>query len=466
MRRRTLVRRQEHVHPDGVGEAAPELGPVGCRDDDHRSEGGHGARVIVEGMRHFQRSRPVLSVLLSIPVAAGLLVGSVAPASAATTIDDTAFGLHVPRISSGVTPTASYGAIRLWDSGVAWGQVEQRRGTYWWVGLDRAIAAANAQGAEVLYVLGSTPTWAAKQKKQGTYPNRGAASSPKRLNDWRRWVRAVVLRHGDSIDAYQIWNEANLQTFWQGSPARMARLTLEATRIIRRLDPTAKIVAASSTVRLTAAFHRFFPAYLTQLRKRGWPVDVFAIHTYGPSTATPALRAAYVRTTRKALRKAHAPARPLWDTEVNYGIKGPGSRYPDKDIGGKKAARYVAQTYLDSIRLRVARTYWYSWSRKTDLLGVVMAPGTPGATAYQSVFDWTDRGRVTCRTGKPNSCRVGKGGVRAEVAWTSAGRARPFVVPANATRACDPLRVCRAVTPGSTVKVGRMPIWFGPGTPT
>ncbi len=153
-------------------------------------------------------------------------------------------------------------------------------------------------------------------------------------------MTAVVTRYNASIDAYQIWNEANLTSFWQGTPRRMARLTLEAKRIIRRLDPTAEVVAASSTVRLTSAFNRFFPSYLKELRRVGWPVDVFAIHTYGPSTATPALRATYVARVRTALRDAHAPIRPLWDTEVNYGIKGPGSHYPDKDIGGNKACAF------------------------------------------------------------------------------------------------------------------------------
>jgi len=420
---------------------------------------------MVEEMRPDLRMRPALSALLSIPVAAALLVGTAPPASAATSVDDTAFGLHVPRISTGVVPTVPYGTVRLWDSGVTWGQVEQRRGKYWWVGLDRAVGAANAQGAEIMYVLGSTPTWAASNKRQGTYPNRGAASSPARLKDWRRWVRAVVQWHGNSIDSYQIWNEANLDTFWQGSPARMARLTLEAKRIIRNLDPTAKVVAASSTVRLTSSFDRFFPAYLKQLRKRGWPVDVFAIHTYGPSTSKPALRATYVVRARKALRAARAPARPLWDTEVNYGIKGPGPRYPDKDIGGRKAAAYVAQTYLDSIRLRVARTYWYSWSRKTDLLGITMTAGTPGATAYQSVFDWTVGAQVTCRTGRPNSCVIRRDGARTEVAWTSSGPTRRYIVPAYATRSCDAMGGCRAVQPGSTVRVGRMPLWFGAAAP-
>jgi polysaccharide biosynthesis protein PslG len=407
-------------------------------------------------------ARNAMALLTALTVAGTLLIGNAASADAASYIDDTTFGLHVPRIADGAVPSVSYGTVRLWDSGVSWGQVEQRKGGYWWVGLDRAIGAANAQGAEILYVLGSTPTWAASNRSQGTYPNRGAASNPRSLTDWKRWVTAVVRRHGNSIDSYQIWNEANLRTFWQGTPAQMARLTLAAKRIIRNLDPTAKVVAASSTVRLTSAFNRFFPAYLTQLRKRGWPVDVFAIHTYGPSTASPALRATYVAKARRALRAARAPARPLWDTEVNYGIKGPGPRYPDKDIGGTKAAIYVAQTYLDGIRLRIARTYWYAWSPPTNLLGITLFDRTTGAAAYQTTFDWTANAWVTCRTGPVNSCVIDRSASRAEVAWTSAGHAQPYVVPANATRACTALNACRAVPPGSTVSVGRMPIWFGP----
>ncbi|MDD2819283.1 MAG: hypothetical protein PHN51_10895 [Candidatus Nanopelagicales bacterium] len=115
-------------------------------------------------------------------------------------------------------------------------------------------------------------------------------------------------------------------------------------------------------------------------------MDAFAIHTYGPSTATPALRAAYVSRARAALRKAHAAIRPLWDTEVNYGTKGPGSHYPDKDIGGTKAAIYVAHTYLDSVRLGVAHTFWYSWSARNDLLGVTMNTGFPSSTAFQTTY--------------------------------------------------------------------------------
>lgn len=405
------------------------------------------------------RSVRILAGTAAVLVGLGGLAPAVAHAE--TYVDGRDFGLHVPGVADGVVPTVSYGSIRLWDAGVSWGQVEQSRGRYWWVGLDHAVQAANAQGARIVYVLGSTPTWAASDKSQGTYPSRGAASSPRYLSDWRRWVTAVVTRYGPSIDAYQIWNEANLPTFWQGTPRRMARLTLEAQRIIRRLDPTAEVVAASSTVRLRSAFTRFFPAYLKELRRVGWPVDAFAIHTYGPSTATPALRSKYVALARAELRDARAPTRPLWDTEVNYGIKGPGPRYPDKDIGGTKAAIYVAQTYLDSVRVGIARTFWYSWSAKTDLLGITMNTGYPGATAYQATHDWLANAIVDCRSRHVRICRINRNGVLSMVAWTSKGDTGAFTVPYYATRTCDARNRCQAVVPGTHMRIGRMPRWFG-----
>ena len=401
-------------------------------------------------------------ILVATAAAVALLAGvTPAVAHAEAYVDHRNFGLHVPQLADGVVPTVSYGSVRLWDAGVSWGQVEQRRGQYWWVGLDHAVQAANAQNAQILYVLGSTPTWAASDRSQGTYPNRGAASNPRYLSDWRRWVTAVVTRYGPSIEAYQIWNEANLATFWQGTPRQLARLTLEAQRIIRRLDPTAEVVAASSTVRLRSAFDRFFPAYLRELRRVGWPVDVFAIHTYGPSTATPALRATYVRLARAELRDARAPSRPLWDTEVNYGIKGPGSRYPDKDIGGTKAAIYVSQTYLDSVRLGLARTYWYSWSPRKNLLGITMNTGYPGATAYQATHGWLADALVDCRSKHVRICRIDRGGVLSMVAWTSTGHTGAFTVPYYATRTCDARNRCQAVVPGTRMHIGRMPRWFG-----
>ena len=401
----------------------------------------------------------LLTCSLVLAAGATALPASAAP-SAPNPVQVTQFGMHVPNVSQGVAPAVTYGSIRLWDSGVAWGQVEQKNNKYWWNGLDASIANANAQGAQIMYVLGSTPKWAASNTKQGTYPNKGAASMPP-MSEWKSWVTAVVKRYGASIESYQIWNEANLSTFWQGTPKQMADLTAEAAKIIRKYDPTAKVVSASSTVRLESAYKKFFPAYLKELKKKNWPVDAISVHLYPPSTGTPGTRADYVVKVKNDMAKAKVPAsKQLWDTEINYGIAGPGSGNPDKDIEGPTAAAWVAQTYLDDLRLGVSRAYWYFWDQAVNLVGIQMFNGTVGATGYQTVTSWLNGKFYSCTSGNVNACQLGNNEAPKVVVWASKGSGT-FVVPANVTRQCDALNSCVAATPGATVTIGSMPQWFG-----
>jgi hypothetical protein len=401
--------------------------------------------------------RPLVIAATTVALLAGSL--AIVPAAHATNpVPPVQFGMHVPAISQGEDPGVSYGTVRLWDSGVAWGQVEQKKGKYWWNGLDASVANANQQNARILYVLGSSPQWAAINPKQGKYPNRGAASTPK-MSDWKNWVTAVVQRHGDSIESYQIWNEANLQDFYQGTPKEMAKLTREAYKIIKRLDPGAKVVSASSTVRLESAYQRFFPAYMRELKKMGWPIDVVSVHTYPEGTGTPKTRADYLAQVDRDMRRAGVPAnKELWDTEINYGIRGPGG-IPGRQITGANAAAWVATTYLDNLLYGVDRGYWYYWYQPDGRLGIILQNGQPGAVAYQVVYNWLVDSFYTCTPGAVNVCQFGDNLAPNVVAWSASGGT--YTVPANATVQCDALNQCSAVVPGSQVQIGSMPLWFG-----
>jgi len=402
--------------------------------------------------------RALVAAVASLTVVAGGLAAA-APAMADNAVSPGDFGLHIPGIAAGDTPTVPYGSIRLWDSGVSWGKVQQSKSTYWWNGMDAAISTANTQKAQIMVVLGSTPTWAASNKKAGSYPNPGAASVPN-MTVWKNWVTAVVKRYGPSIQAYQIWNEANLPTFFQGSPKQMADLTQAAYKIIKQYDPTGVVVAASTTMRLQSAYNKFYPKYLAALKKMHWPVDAFSIHSYPASTGTPAVRASYISQAIGTLKSAGAPAtKPLWDTEINYGIAGPGAGNPHVDITGSQAAAWVATTFLDDQRLGVQRSYWYLWQNGNPLVGIQMSPGTAGAQGFATVQKWLADTQTACTTGAVDICNI-TGRFPAQVAW-SEGAPGAFTVPSFATQECDATGACVPVAPGTPVTIGGMPEWFG-----
>ena len=387
--------------------------------------------------------------------------------SASAPLKENAFGMHVPAIANGERPKANIGSVRLWDSGVAWGQVQQKRNQFWWNGMDNAIASANAQGMQITYVLGSTPPWAQKNPKRGNYPYNGTGAQPPKPRDWKRWVTAVVQRYGDSIDAYQIWNEANLADFYTGSPRQMARLTRDAYRIIKRLDPTATVVAASSTVRLERAYDRFFPAYLRELRRLNWPVDAISVHTYPNGRGNPTDRLRLVDKVVADVKKARVPDRiELWDTEVNYGIRGPG-RIRGQQVNGIQAANWTASTFLDSIMTGIDRTFWYYWFRPDGRLGIILdntpTGVTEGAIGYQTAYDWMVNSFYSCVRGTgnlPNVCQLGDNLEPAVVVWSNE-RTGTYTVPPGVSVQCNVLNQCSAIAPGTTLSIGGSPQWFG-----
>jgi polysaccharide biosynthesis protein PslG len=345
-----------------------------------------------------------------------------------TTVGLDLFGMHVFNLQDGVFPTIPVGSVRLWDNQTTWSSVEVAQDVFDWTKLDAAVSTAQANGVnDILMVLAGTPAWAtddpAAGGTAGVLP--GAAGMPINLADWDDWVLQVATRYKGRITAYQPWNEANLTTFSTGTPAEMAELTKRAYDIIKSVDPTATVVAPSTGTRLGGPFKKFYPAFLAELKARNWPVDVWAAHTYPASLGTPTDRAALANSWIAVLNAAGAPDKPLWDTENNFGLAGPGPTNPDQDINGVRAERWTARTYLDALRLGISRVYWYSWGPDLDLVGIQMNTGSPAAVALTTLQGWIVGATFNgCSGAGEVICRFTKNGVRSKVIYAETGVAR------------------------------------------
>jgi hypothetical protein len=378
-------------------------------------------------------TRFVSAVALAGALAASVLAAAPAQAAApaknlkGTVVDRSLFGMHIFNLQNGVWPTVPVGSVRLWDTETTWSSVETSQNVFDWTKLDAAVATAEKNGMhDILMVLAGTPAWAtddpAAGGTAGVLP--GAAGMPKNVADWEDWVRQVATRYKGRITAYQPWNEANLTTFSTGTPAEMADLTKRAYDIIKSIDPKATVVAPSTGTRLGGPFKKFYPAFLAELKARNWPVDVFAAHTYPASLGTPVDRGYLAKLWESTLAAAGAPDLPLWDTENNFGLAGPGAANPDQDIEGQTAASWTARTYLDALRLGISRVYWYSWGPDLDLVGIQMHEGTPAAVAYKTLQDWivgaTFQG---CNGSAKVTCRFAKDGKQFRIVWPEKGNA-------------------------------------------
>lgn len=328
----------------------------------------------------------VTSALIAVPWTAP------AKADIASSLDQFSLGL-APEVTG--SPGVPAGYIRLWDMAVAWRDVNPSPGVFIWTVLDQRIAQVEAAGAKVLYVAGLTPDWATAGG--GCDPRWGdsTCAPPDDPATYAAYLTAVMQRYGGRIAAVETWNEANLKTFWNGTPSQMADLTGRSHAAIKALSPATLVFAASTTTRLASSVKTFFGPYAKALQARGYPIDGWTIHTYPAANAGPVKRYESISAWWQVLSDAtgkdsKALGKTVWDTEINYGLAGPGA-IPDQDFDDSTGAAYLARTYVDSIRQGIAATFWYLWTAGTyGLVGVQMHSGTPLVNdAYQQIRGWT-----------------------------------------------------------------------------
>ena len=372
-------------------------------------------------MKSLVKRLVILTAAAVLPVT--LLTGPIAsPAQAAEAPSDTygqkvkglkrlqASGASPNQFSLSVSPQVGWNAgleglrppaasmYRLWDMQVAWKDVNPAQGVFNWSELDRRVALVESWGGKPLLVLGLTPQWAAKNPAAGD-PRWGAgtASPPANIAYWNDYVRSVATRYGARIAGYELWNEANLTTFWQGSTKELYNLASSASAIIKAASPGAIVLAPSTTTRLRTSARRFTSGFAGQIPKgEKGPFDAWTIHSYPTGSAgfnfdngTKSPRAAADKRVDDILNWQNAlvdavgsdsPALDLdiYDTEVNYGLKGPGIE-PGQNWSADEALLLMNMTYQDSQNLGINATFWYQYtSAPYDLLGVQWNPSDPG----------------------------------------------------------------------------------------
>ena len=228
------------------------------------------------------------------------------------------------------------------------------------------------------------------------------------MSTWSAYVNQLVDNFGGSIDAYELWNEANLRTFWVGTPQQLAQMAKIANEIIQAKDPSALVLAPSVTTRLTSSSENFLRAFVPALVAEGMPVKGWSIHSYPDGDSDPGERVRDVRYYQAVMADllAKTPAAltlPLWDTEVNYGVKGP-ANIPGRAFSEAEGAALMRSTFADSQALGIDATFWYMYTPVPNaILGVQFTPDTAQTQAAWAAANAAFAPGTTCPVGQQTS---------------------------------------------------------------
>lgn len=382
----------------------------------------------------------VVALLLLLPLPA-LADRVVRDPSGPQPIPETYFNMH---IRWGATtlhwPVVRFHSWRVITSETTWYSLEPKKGEWKFHALDSAVKRAEANGVEVLFTLGYPARWAADTGLRREW-NPGYALPPRDMADWEEYMRRVVGRYKGRIKYYELMNEPHFtevdgkwrstRDFPVGTMVEMASI---ASRVIKEIDPDAKLVSMSPSGRLNGI--KRVDAFLRA--GGGKHIDVVGFHFYsdGPEQI-PEL----VNALRKVLTSHGQSHLEIWNTESGFYIDGPdkphgtGRRPEDETLYSPElGAAAVSQALTLGAAAGLRRFYWYSW----DIPTMALAYGrgrdiNPAGLAYVKTERWLRGATINdCRTQNDKLwvCTLNRGTRQARLVWNTTGSVE-WVVPAQ-----------------------------------
>jgi hypothetical protein len=398
-------------------------------------------------------------------------VGSIDPASVtSTTIPSTLFGMsaHDGVLFGTPWPTMAITGMRLWDSHVAWGQLNTAKGVYNWTDLDDWVSKSNSHGTTLIYTFGWTPGWASSKSSDSSCDMaKGACDPPSDLNSdgtgsdqhFIDFVTAIA-KHEPTILDWEMWNTPHDIKQWTGTYAQLVRMTQDANTYIKKTIKSAKIISPANG----QLSYTYPNANCTMADRLGSflaaggskYIDIVGLHTYYDTV--PEHIIGVVQCYQSTMATYKISSLPIWSTEGAWGLD---SSLP----GATDQAGFLARLYLLLWSNGVARHYWYDWNDdRTGTLANNGKPNTAG-TAYAQVEAWM-KGRTmntlcseTTSTGIWTCGFSGSGGFAGQAVWHP-GSNKTFTPASKYINYLDLTGKKHTIAKGASVTVGVEPIFL------
>ena len=132
--------------------------------------------------------------------------------------------------------------IDTWRGSFGWDDYEPQRGVYDFGWLHSFAQLADRYGIKLRPYIGYTPDWAAAGGRDKNVWN----DPPRKVQDWFDFLYALTraMSVHSNILSYEIYNEVNDSTWWDGSASAYNEILRAGADAIRRGDPHAQVLMA------------------------------------------------------------------------------------------------------------------------------------------------------------------------------------------------------------------------------
>lgn len=205
--------------------------------------------------------------------------------------------------------------IQWWRNDFSWRRLEPQKGFWYFQKYDWLVNTAVEQNSKVLALLVYDTPWLYEEE------GRSRNITEKELHHYLDYARKIAERYGDSVGAFEIWNEPNFGNFWTGSDENFFTLTRETIKVLKEIAPDVPVAVGALSYHPVTGGKSFLKKMIESGALEG--ADAVSLHPYGASIESSARRVADVRT----LLRKHGYDHRIWITEMGFPTTG---LYPHK----------------------------------------------------------------------------------------------------------------------------------------
>ncbi|MGH2850820.1 MAG: hypothetical protein ACRDLP_09410 [Solirubrobacteraceae bacterium] len=252
-----------------------------------------------------------------------------------------------------------------------WSVIERRRGVFNFTSYDAVVLAAARRGIAIMPILFNEPAFLSARPRHsrlaGTYPPASPSSIAAFAQAAVRWYGpggALWKRHRTvtplPIRSWQIWNEPNLNLYWQPrpNPSQYVAMLAAAAVAIHSVDPGAEVVSAGIP---QSPLGTPLITYLNAMLAAGAAksMNTLGVNAYA---RTPDGMIALLRSVRAALDAGGGEHIAMRVTEFGWSDVGPGSDFKLSPTGQADAIGTVLRDfYADRGPLDLVGFDYYDW---------------------------------------------------------------------------------------------------------
>jgi polysaccharide biosynthesis protein PslG len=163
-----------------------------------------------------------------------------------------------------------------------WRNIEGKsKGAFEWNEPDRIVDAISQSGLQIVARVDNQPQWASSKIQ---WPGSGPPDNP---SDWSDFLSALASRYKGRIQAYEIWNEPNLDREWgdqKPDPVAYTSMLRASHQAIKAADPQALVISGGMSPTTDTSQHAIPDLeFIRQIYAAGArdSFDILGVHAAG-----------------------------------------------------------------------------------------------------------------------------------------------------------------------------------------